>query len=57
MKHKATATITMQIEAVFEHDGVHSIRDQANEALTVEAQWRYCMTPEEVKLTSIEIEG
>ena len=56
MKHKATATIIMQIEAVFEDDCSHAIPDQAVSALEAEAEWKYCMLPSEVKLTEIEIQ-
>lgn len=56
MKHKATATIILQVEAIFEDDGFHAIPVQAASALEADAEWKYCMRPGEVKLTDIEIQ-
>jgi len=54
MKHKAMATITIPVEAVFEDDGEHPLIDQAEAALEAEAEWKYCLTPGEFKLDGLK---
>ncbi len=56
MKYRASATITLLVTTVFEHDGAHDLNDQAIEALDVEAQCCYCLKPGELKLNSMEIQ-
>jgi len=55
MKFKATATLILQVEAIFEDDGFHPLAVQVVSALEADAEWKYCMRPGEVNLTEIEI--
>lgn len=54
MKHRAMATLTIPLIAVFEDDGVHPLVDQAAAALEAEAEWRCCLKPEEIALSEIK---
>lgn len=54
MKHKAMATITLPVVAVFEDDGVHDLDEQAIDALQAEAQCTYCLHSYEFELDGIE---
>jgi len=54
VKHKVTATITLDVEAVFDADTEHPLADQAIPALEAEAEWRYCLKPEEMHFDGIK---
>jgi hypothetical protein len=43
MRHIAIATITLPVVASFEDDGIHTLADQAAEALKVEAISEFCL--------------
>jgi hypothetical protein len=54
MKHKATATMLVQMESVFEDDGEHPLVDQAQAALDAEAEWRCCLREGEYTLEGLK---